>query len=1191
MEDLDYKKIVESSPTAFAYHRIILDEDNNPCDYIFLDVNSKFEELTGLKRENIIDKKVTEVLPDILKGDFDWISFYGDIALNGGSAEFEQFSKPLNRWYKVKAVSTEKYYFLTYFSDIEEEMKIASTKNYLNSESNEMDFQEAADRIRNISGAKYVFFNIYEDDKDVIKTAAISGNRKEVEKAVAVLGFELIGWKWKPILLEKEIFQNNIISKFSSLKEISGEVIPKAIIEKLENIFSLGTTYIVKLEKNKNISGYFILVIDKDKELKNRSLLRIYTEQIALMLESQKNKEKLNRTEERLKLAMDASEQIFWDIDLEKEEIYINPKFYQKLGYQNGELSLKADEMIELIHPDDQKDILAGFNRLLDDLDTFKAEFRIRTKDKNWKWFLISAKAFGSDEDGIPHRIVGVSLDIDKRKIQEKKLEQSRKKFSELAEEAPIGILTCDVNGKITYLNSKVAEIMGSSDPEKTKEINLLKFPPLKENRISQKIKKSMNENITETFEINYTTKWEKNIWVRVHVSPKTEGEKVVGAQIIVDNITEKREIQEKLRSNEKNFRTFFETIDDLIFVGNLQGEILYTNSAVSKKLGYSKEQLKKMEILDVHPQNKRDEAKEILNDMFAGKKDICPLPLSRKDNTLLPVETKVWFGRWDGQEVIFAISKDLTKQQEALQKFNKLFENNPALMAVTTIPEGKFVEVNKSFLDKLGYSEDEIIGFNSEELDLFFKPEIHKMAAEMLQNKGSINNIELNVKKKNGEMLDGLFSGEIIESQGKSYFLTVITDITEQKRAEKELVEMNSKLQKSIEKANEMTAKAEKANKFKSQFLANMTHEIRTPLNIIMGYTEELNKEFNGEKSSRYIGLILSAGESLLNQVNDILDMSKIEAGMVEMNYEYIDLENFIYDITSIFKERVEKKNLDFNVEIDLLPDLVKIDESKFRQILINLLDNAVKFTKEGFISLKVISSKDAENRYDEEKLNLSIIIEDTGIGIEEKKIEEIFNAFSQQNGQSTREYGGTGLGLAITKKLIKLLGGKISVQSRKGVGSKFTIDFFDLEYTNEKKPKITDEQQNNSYDFSGAKILVVDDEELNRELIKIKLSDKNIKIVEAENGSQAVEMAEKEKPDLIIMDLKMPEMDGYQALEKIRLLNKSYNNLPVVALTAAATENELNMSKASGFSDFISKPLVEGRLYEILVEYLINE
>jgi PAS domain S-box-containing protein len=1189
MKDLDYRKIIESSPTAFAYHQIILDEDNNPCDYIFLDANKRFEELTGLKRENILNKKVTDVLPEVIDGDFDWISYYGDIALNGGSVEFEQFSKPLDRWYKVKVVSTERYYFTTYFSDIEEEMKIAGAENYLNKKNNKIDFQSAADRIRELSEAKYVFFNVYEKNEDIIKTTAVSGNRKHVQKAISMLGIELIGWKWQPSILENKIFKNNVMSRFSSLKEITGDVIPAAVIEKIEQVFSIGSTYILKLEKDKDIIGYFIIVMEKGKELNNRSLIRIYNQQIALIIEAQKNKEKLNKTEERLKLAMDASEQIFWDIDLDAEEIYINPKFYQKLGYQTGELSLEAGEMLELIHPDDRQFILDGFNSLMEDLSNFKTELRIKSKDNVWKWFLISAKAFDIDSNGKPHRIVGVSLDIDERIKQEKALKKSRQKFSDLAEEAPIGILTCDIKGNITYLNSKVAEIMGSPDKEKTKKINLLEFPLLRKNNISQKIKKCIDNKLTKTYEINYTTKWGKNIWCRVHISPKMERNKVVGAQIIVDDITEKREIQEKLKTNEKNFRTFFETIDDLILVGDLDGKIIYTNSAVSKKLGFSNEKLRKMEILDVHPQNKRDEAKEILNDMFAGKKDICPLPLRRKDNTLLPVETKIWFGKWDGQDVIFAISKDLTKEQEALQKFNKLFENNPALMAVSTIPDGKFVEVNKSFLDKLGYSEDEIIGFNSKELDLFFKPEIHKMAAEILQNKGSINNIELKVRRKNGEILDGLFSGEIIESQGKRYFLTVMTDITEQKKAEKELVEMNEKLQQSIKKANEMAAKADKANKLKSQFLANMTHEIRTPLNIIMGYTEELRKELKNEKSSKYIELILSAGESLLNQVNDILDMSKIEAGMIEMNYEYIDLEKLIHDITSIFKERVRKKDLDFKLDIDALPDLLKIDKSKFRQILINLLDNAVKFTKEGFISLKVISSKDAESRNEEEKLNLSIIIEDTGIGIEEEKIEEIFNAFSQQNGQSTREYGGTGLGLAITKKLIKLLGGEITVQSSKGVGSKFKIDFFDLEYKNEKKPKIRDEHKNDGYDFSGAKILVVDDEELNRELIKIKLSDKNIKIVEAENGRQAVEMAEKEKPDLIIMDLKMPEMDGYQALEKIRALNKSYYNLPVVALTAAATEVELNMSKASGFNDFISKPLVEGRLYEILVEYLI--
>ncbi len=1188
MNDLNYKKIIESSPTAYAYHQIILDEENNPIDYIFLDVNRKFEELTGLRRENIINKKVTEVLPNISEGNFDWISFYGDIALNKGSAEFEQFSKPLNRWYKVKALSSEKYYFTTYFSDIEEEMKIASTKNYINKESNEVDFQKAADRIRKISEAKYVFFNIYQANKDIIKTAAISGNKKEVEQAVAVLGFEIIGWKWEPVLLKNEIFQNNIISEFSSLAEITGEIIPKTIIKKLENIFSLGNTYIIKLEKNKNIIGYFILVMEKDKKLKNRSLIRIYTEQIALILESEKNKEKLNRTEERLKLAMDASEQIFWDINLDKDKIYINPKFYQKLGYQNGELSLKADEMLDLIHPDDQKNILAGFDRLLDNLNNLKAEIRIRTKDGNWKWFLIFAKAFDTDEDGIQNRIVGVSLDINERKKQEEELQQSRKKFCDLAEKAPIGILSCDIEGNIDYLNSKVVQILGSPGLKETKNINLLKFPPLKAKKISQKIKKSMEENTTETFEINYTTKWKKNIWTRVHVSPKREKEKIVGAQIIIDDITEKKEIQERLKINEKNFRTFFETMDDLILVSDLDGKILYTNSSVSKKLGYSKEKLRKMKILDVHPEQKQGEAEEILNAMFAGKKDICPLPLCRKDKTLLPVETKVWFGRWDGQEVIFAISKDLTKEQEALQKFNKLFKNNPALMAVTTVTDGKFVEVNKSFLDKLGYSEDEIIGCNSREIDLFLKPEIHKIAVKKLQKKGSINNIGLKVKRKNGEILDGLFSGEIIESQGKKYFLTVMTDITEQKKAEKELVKINKKLQESIDKANKMAAEAKKANQLKSQFLANMSHEIRTPLNIIMGYTEELNKEFHGEKSSRYIESIKSAGESLLNQVNDILDMSKIESGMINLNYEYIDLKDLFFKMQSIFKKRVEKKNLDFNLEIDSLPALVKIDESKFRQILINLLDNAVKFTKEGFVSLKVVSSKviDSNNK---EKLNLKIIIEDSGIGIKDGKITEIFDAFSQQNGQSTREYGGTGLGLTITKKLVDLMGGKIDVKSNEGRGSKFMINFKKLDYRSRDKKKR--KVKNEGYDFSDAKILVVDDEELNRELIKIKLYDKNIKIVEAENGSEAVKMAEEEKPDLIIMDLKMPVMDGYQALEKIKSLKLFEKDFPIIALTAAATDDEQKMSKESGFSDFISKPLVEGRLYEILVKYLINE
>ena len=235
----------------------------------------------------------------------------------------------------------------------------------------------------------------------------------------------------------------------------------------------------------------------------------------------------------------------------------------------------------------------------------------------------------------------------------------------------------------------------------------------------------------------------------------------------------------------EKNFRTFFETMDDLIFISNHQGKIFYVNNAATKKLGYTFEELKDMNILDVHPVNKRKEAEQIFNDMLAGKRDSCPLPLARKNGTYIPVETRVWFGTWDGKDCIFGISKDLSTEQEALQKFNRLSENNPAPMAVSTIPDRIFTEVNEAFIKTTGYSKVEIIGKTSEKLGLFPQFKEQQKNADELQRDGRVQNYKLKVKTKNGDILDGLFSGEIIESQEKKYFLTVMVDITERKQAE----------------------------------------------------------------------------------------------------------------------------------------------------------------------------------------------------------------------------------------------------------------------------------------------------------------------------------------------------------------------------------------------------------------------
>ena len=255
-----------------------------------------------------------------------------------------------------------------------------------------------------------------------------------------------------------------------------------------------------------------------------------------------------------------------------------------------------------------------------------------------------------------------------------------------------------------------------------------------------------------------------------------------------ISNITDKKNIENMLLNSEKNFRTFFETVDDMIFVANKEGKIFFVNNAVIHNLGYSQEQLKGMHILDVHPKEKRDEAEGIFREMFAGNRDTCPLPLAKKDGTLIPVETRIWLGHWDGKDCIYGISKDLTIEKAALDKFYKLFDSNPALMAVSSMPERKFIEVNQAFLDNLGYSREEIIGKTAGDLNLFIEPKKQHLIGDMLQQEGRIRNVELKVRKKDGAILTGLFSGEIIANQTESVFLTVMVDITEKKELERQV-------------------------------------------------------------------------------------------------------------------------------------------------------------------------------------------------------------------------------------------------------------------------------------------------------------------------------------------------------------------------------------------------------------------
>lgn len=268
----------------------------------------------------------------------------------------------------------------------------------------------------------------------------------------------------------------------------------------------------------------------------------------------------------------------------------------------------------------------------------------------------------------------------------------------------------------------------------------------------------------------------------------------------LISSSFEHKSVLKSLKESERNFQQFFRTITDFLFIVSPESKIIHVNNAVVTRLGYTYEELTTMDLLALHPVDKHKDAIKYLEEMINGEREYCPLELETKSGTRLPVESRVWPGEWNGKPCIFGISKDLSSQQEALQKFTKLFENNPALMAISTIEDGTFVDVNEAFLKKLGYSKEEVIGKTSNQLNLFDKSQKQQNTAKKLQETGQIKDIELRVRCKDGSKLCGLFSGEIIDNQNKQYFLTVMVDITEQKILQEQLEINRQRLENIIE-------------------------------------------------------------------------------------------------------------------------------------------------------------------------------------------------------------------------------------------------------------------------------------------------------------------------------------------------------------------------------------------------------
>ncbi len=536
-------------------------------------------------------------------------------------------------------------------------------------------------------------------------------------------------------------------------------------------------------------------------------------------------------------------------------------------------------------------------------------------------------------------------------------------------------------------------------------------------------------------------------------------------------------------------------------------------------------------------------------------------------------------------------------------QKYHSIFENSAEGIFQSSL-DGRFLTVNNAMADILGYESKEQLQKINIIKDVYkTEKDRIKLASELKEN-GFVKNYKIALKNKEGGDVFVRLNDRLI-SNGKdnnSYYEGNMFDITEQIIAEKERRKAEEELKQEKIKSDRLAKEATQATMLKSQFLANMSHEIRTPMNGVLGYLTLIEQEAydNINEMKSFTSSAKQSAESLLEIINDILDLSKIESGKMELESTQFDLNSIASESVSLLNAKAVEKGLALKLNIkDGIINYLIGDPTRLRQIFLNLISNAIKFTKEGEVCLN-LSTEMTDNNL----VLLNASVTDTGIGISKDRLGHLFKPFSQTDKSFTRKFGGTGLGLVICKEFINLMGGEIAVESEDGKGSKFYFTV-KLKAQNEQNAKsnfvrvetITGQKEATEgrkvvhilkKDRSKFNVLLAEDNLINQKVAVKILSDAGFNINAVENGAEVINYLKTNKPDLILMDVQMPKMDGITATKEIRKLNSPAANTPIIALTAHALVGDRDKCLEAGMNDYVTKPIIPDKLIKAMDKLL---
>jgi two-component system, sensor histidine kinase and response regulator len=783
----------------------------------------------------------------------------------------------------------------------------------------------------------------------------------------------------------------------------------------------------------------------------------------------------LRGSEERLKLALDGANDGLWDFDPGTGDVYYSPRWFTMLGYKPDEFPQNYETWASLLHPDDfqeAKAALEGF--LVSKEDFYSAEFRMVTKDGNWRW--IHARGRSVDRDGFGNisRMIGTHVDI-----------------------------------------------------------------------------------------------------------------------------TERKKAELSLRQKENHYRTLFESAGDGIFIIN-DGIFVDCNLKTLDMFSCSREQLigrAPHEFSPTHQPNGNasiEDSAERIKQAFAGVPQRFEWQHQRFDGTLFDAEVSLTTIDLVSGVQILAIVRDISSRKHveiALQKSEERYRH-----LVEKMNEGfgivdqddRITYVNSKLSEIIGVPQNEAIGRSPAE---FLDEENQKVLLDQTMpiRKGNRTPYELVWTQRDGTKVNTIVSPESIINDESGYEGTfaVVTDITALKRVEGELREYQEHLEDQVRRrtAELEAAKedAERANQAKSDFLARMSHEIRTPMNAILGMTELLSETDLSPIQNDYVHTAASSGEFLLSTINNILDLSKIEANQIELEETAFNLTDLVEDVAKILSSHADGKKLELACRVAPETSPFRLgDPTRLRQVLINILGNSIKFTNKGEVVLEVLEAPDAPERG-----MVQFSVRDTGIGIAPENKDMIYESFSQADTSTTRRFGGSGLGLALCKRLAGLMGGRIWFESNLGVGTTFFFTAM-LPHTEELGQTSVAHKQ----DLKGVAALVVDDNATNRLIACEYLSKWGADVQAVATGTHALDELEKAHGagapfDLVLLDLHMPEMDGYEVAKRINS-SRLKSSSAVIMLTSSDTSSSRIRSLDLGLEACLIKPYARADLHQCVLAAL---